>query len=206
MTEEEARDATRAIVGDTAFGLLEAFAEQVRTENERQNLVAKASLETMWLRHFLDSAQLLPLAKTHAGLWIDVGTGAGFPGVVIALASDRPVTLVEPRRKRAQFLQHVVDGAGIAGRVTVAQLKADRLQSEVAAVISARAVSSVMELLVGTVHLAGSDTVYLLPKGQSATTEVDDARTRFEGMFHVEQSMTDPNSGIIVASKLRKRR
>ena len=67
----------------------------------------------MWQRHVLDSAQLLPLAANHDGLWVDVGTGAGFPGMIIALATDRPVALVEPRRMRAQFLQAIeVDAIG----------------------------------------------------------------------------------------------
>jgi 16S rRNA (guanine527-N7)-methyltransferase len=206
MTEEEARVATRAIVGDEALAKLERFAERVIAESENQNLVAKRTLSAMWSRHLLDSAQLLPLANSAEGLWVDIGSGAGFPGMVVALATCRPVILVEPRRMRADFLQAIVDDHGLGERVTVARTKIERLANFTASVISARAVASVTSLLDATAQIADRATVYLLPKGQSATTELDDARRRFEGMFHVEQSITDPASGIIIAASVRARR
>lgn len=206
MTEDDAREATRAIVGDAALAKLERFADHVRAESTCQNLVSRPTLDVLWHRHMLDSAQLLPLAPDGDGLWIDVGSGAGFPGIVVALATERPVALVEPRRMRADFLREIVAEHGIAHRVTIHQSKVERLDPTHATVISARAVTAVSELLDATAHLATLATVYLLPKGQSATTERDDARRRFEGMFHVEQSITDPSSGIIVASNVRKRR
>ena len=206
MTEDDARAATRAIVGDDAMARLERFADHVIVESAKQNLVAKPTLAALWNRHILDSTQLLPLAQSSAGLWIDVGTGAGFPGMVVALASDRPVILVEPRRMRADFLQDAADAYGIGHRVTIARSKVERLSDVSAAVISARAVAPVTSLLDATAQIADPATVYLLPKGQSATKELDDARRRFEGMFHVEQSITDPASGIIIASRVRARR
>lgn len=204
MTEDDARTATAAIVGEAAMPALTRFADQVREESERQNLIARATMDALWLRHVLDSAQLLPLAKHAPGIWVDVGTGAGFPGMVIALATDRPVILVEPRRMRADFLQRCIDEAGVADRVSVRQSKVERVTGLTAAVISARAVALLGNLLDGTAQIADSATLYLLPKGQSATTELNAARSRFKGLFHVEQSITDPASGIIVASNVRR--
>jgi len=206
MTEAEARDAVRAMVGEEAMPRLDRFAAKVREESERQNLVAKPTLDTLWSRHFLDSAQLMPLAAQHEGLWIDVGTGAGFPGLVIALASPRPTIMIEPRRRRADFLRTVIDAEGLADRVEIRQAKVERVEAPKAAVISARAVASLSELLQSTAHLAAMDTLYLLPKGQSATTEVSEAQRRFAGLFHVEQSITDPASGIVVVKNVKGRR
>ncbi len=206
MTEEEARDAVRKIVGDGAMPSLDRFADVIRQESDRQNLVARPTIGALWQRHFLDSAQLLPLASDHAGIWIDVGTGAGFPGMVVALATDRPVVLVEPRRLRADLLRQVIEAEGIQSRVTVAQAKVERVTGHTAAIISARAVAALSELLQSTAHLADMNTLYLLPKGQSATTEVNEAQRRFEGLFHVEQSITSPESGIVSARQVRQRR
>lgn len=206
MNEEEARAAVRAIVGDAAMPRLERFADIVRAESERQNLVARPTLDSLWNRHFLDSAQLLPLADRHDGTWIDVGTGAGFPGMVVALASDRPVVMIEPRRMRADFLRGVIEQEGLTARVTVQQAKVERVAEPKAALISARAVASLAELLQSTAHLASMSTLYLLPKGQSATTEVKEAQRRFAGLFHVEQSITDPASGIVVVTNVKERR
>lgn len=205
MTEEEARARVEALVGAAAMPSLERFAALVVAENERQNLIARPSIATIWVRHMLDSAQLLPMAADHPGLWIDVGTGAGFPGMIIALACERSVALVEPRRRRAEFLQSVVDDEGIAARVSIHQVKVERVAPTEAAVISARAVSSLSQLLQSTSHIASMNTLYLLPKGQSATTELNEAQLGFEGLFHVEQSVTNPESGIIRAHQVRRR-
>lgn len=206
MTEEEARNAVAAIVGESAMPMLDRFAERIRMESQRQNLVAKPTLDALWQRHFLDSAQLLPLANEHPGCWLDVGTGAGFPGMVVALVTDRPVVLVEPRRMRADLLKQIASEEGIADRVTVYQSKVERVPATTAAVISARAVAALAELLQSTAHVAAMDTLYLLPKGQSATIEVNEAQRRFAGLFHVEQSLTDPASGIVVARNVKERR
>ena len=206
MTEDGAREAVRAIVGDAVMPALDRFAERIRVESEHQNLVARPTLDTLWHRHFLDSAQLLPLAAGHDGCWIDVGTGAGFPGMVVALATERPVMLVEPRRMRADLLRQIAIDEGIESRVAVQQAKVERVSAPAAGVISARAVASLSDLLQSTAHIASMDTLYLLPKGQSATTESNEARRRFAGLFHVEQSITDPASGIVVAHNVKERR
>lgn len=204
MNEEQAREATRAIVGDAALERIERFLHRVREEAGRQNLVSRPTLDSLWHRHALDSAQLIPLAPA-TGLWVDVGTGAGFPGIIVALATEHPMILVEPRRMRADFLRSVLEAEQIIDRVSVHQSKVERLTGITARIISARAVAALFDLLGGTANIADRDTVYLLPKGQSATTEVDDARRRFDGLFHVEQSLTDPASGIVVATGVKRR-
>ena len=207
MTDKEARAAVAAIVPPAALDKIAAFVDLVRAESARQNLVAKATLDSIWLRHVLDSAQLLPLAADAIdGPWLDVGTGAGFPGVIVALASGRDTVLVEPRRMRAAFLEHALAMLGAADRAQVVQAKIERVSEPTAAVISARAVAPTIELLNATQHLATSDTLYLLPKGQSATTESVIAQRTFSGLFHVEQSVTDENSGILVARNVKAKR
>ena len=206
MTEEEARGAVEAIVGTSVMKRLHRFVDRVSAESERQNLVAKPTLPAIWERHVLDSAQLLPMARGHNGLWVDIGTGAGFPGMIVALAVEQPVALVEPRRMRADFLRSIVDAEGISSRVVVHQSKVERLVDVQADVISARAVASLSDLLQSAAHIASMDTLYLLPKGQSATTEVNEAQRRFEGLFHVEQSITNPEAGIVSARHVRQRR
>ena len=93
---------------------LDAFAGLLRSENERQNLVSRASLGNLWLRHIADSAQLLPMAPSPRASWVDLGTGAGFPGLIVALLHQGPVTLVEERRLRVEFLHRAAETLGVA--------------------------------------------------------------------------------------------
>ena len=85
-------------------------------ENQRQNLVAKSTLDDLWRRHIDDAAQLVAYDVPSA-TWLDIGSGAGLPGIVIAILTGNPMTLVEPRRLRAEFLQRVVEELGLKASV-----------------------------------------------------------------------------------------
>ena len=205
MTEDEARGWIVDRFGVSRETLLGALVDEVRAEAAQQNLVSPSTLGTMWARHVVDSAQLLDLAASARGAWLDIGTGAGFPGLVIACLRDAPMTLCEPRRRRAEFLEAAVARLGLADRVTVAACKVERLGS-VRRIISARAVASLDALFAAAAAVSDRDTLWLLPKGRSAREEVEAARKTWHGSFHVEQSITDPDSHIVVATGVRRRR
>ncbi|MBO9714732.1 16S rRNA (guanine(527)-N(7))-methyltransferase RsmG [Sphingomonas sp.] len=207
MTEEEARAWVRERFGVSRETLLARFAELLAAENERQNLVAASTLETIWNRHLVDSAQLVPLADGAAeGPWLDIGSGPGLPGLVVAVLTERQLVLSEPRARRVEFLRHAAEMLGIADRVTVEprKIEAVRLPRK-AAVISARAVAELSQLLAAAHPCANSSTRWLLPKGSRAHSEVEAARRAWQGVFHVEPSITQPDSGIVVAQEVRSR-
>lgn len=204
MTEDEAREWIDARFDVSRGTLLAAFCDMVTAEAAVQNLVSASTLQSIWARHIVDSAQLVPMAADYPGNWIDIGSGAGFPGMVVAILTDRPVTLIEPRRKRAAFLSHVATALGMTDRVTIAACRAEQVEAK-ATVISARAVAALPALLASAQHLSTKNTLWLLPKGQSATEEVATARQTWQGMFHVEHSITDPQSMIITAKGVARR-
>ena len=199
MTEDEARRWICDRFGAVAADRVSRFAEMVIAENAHQNLVSPASIAVMWTRHLLDSAQLIPFAD-H-GLWLDVGSGGGFPGMVVALLTEQPVVLTEPRRRRADFLAGAVEAFGLATRVQVHGTKVEQVTVP-AKTISARAVASVEKLLQATVHCATSETRWILPRGRIdvAQLDLDVQRGR---MFHVEHSVTDPASIILIVEQRR---
>lgn len=207
MTEEEARQWIRDRYGVPRETLLERFADILRDESARQNLISAASLDQLWARHLVDSAQLLTLADAAGrGDWIDVGAGAGLPGMVVAILSDRAVVLVEPRAKRAEFLRQAADALQLTKRVTVIASRVEVYKpARPAAIVSARAVSALPGLLQSTIHCTDSSTVWLLPKGRNAHSEVEAARHAWQGVFHVEPSITQLESGIVVAREVRPR-
>lgn len=201
-TEDEARDWLRALPGydQAAEERLEILVRMLAEENTRQNLVSAASLDQVWLRHIVDSAQLLPhVPRGTSSPWIDLGTGAGFPGLVIAaLRPECEVLMVESRARRIEWL----DRARLAMGLDKARVLGQRLElveTREARVISARAFAPLEKLLTLSSRFSTSDTVWLLPKGRSAQQELDDLR-KWRHVFHVEQSLTDPQAGIIVGT------
>ena len=182
---------------------LNTYAALLREENERQNLISAASLDHLWQRHILDSAQLVRFEPAIGASWVDIGSGAGLPGIVIACLVDGPVTLIEPRRLRAHFLHKMVESLDLRAKVVCARVERAGGEYDV---ITARAVANLAKLLKISAHLSTRNTVWALPKGQGAERELAEAQQTWQGTFHVERSVTDPASRIIVATGVRARR
>lgn len=185
-----------------AMEKLELFVSMLSVEAEVQNLVARPSLEIVWQRHIADSAQLLEHVPRETGLWIDLGSGAGLPGIVIAIMRpDWPIKLVESRKRRIEWLAHLVEELGL-NNCEVVGSRLELVESVPAAVICARAFAPLATILTLARRFSTSDTLWLLPKGRSAAQELEALDASRRDMFHVKQSITDPDSGIIVG-KLR---
>lgn len=194
MTEEEARGWIAERFDAQAVGKLERMVAMVADETTRQNLIAPSTVSTIWSRHMVDSLQLVDLAPAD-GAWVDIGTGGGFPGLAVAIVRDTAVHLVEPRRKRALFLEQAAVALGLP-HVTVHASKVEAVSIR-AKTISARAVASVAALVEAARHVASRDTVWLLPRGRVGPEELA-GLPQHARVFHVEQSLTDPESQIVV--------
>lgn len=180
---------------------LRRYAALLIDENQRQNLVAKSTLDDLWRRHIDDAAQLVAYDAPGA-TWLDIGSGAGLPGIVVAILTGNPMILVEPRRLRADFLQRVVDDLSLDA--TVIQTRADTLQRPPVDVITARAVASIDRLFAMAIHLSHNGTRWVLPKGRTAKSELDEAKKTWQGDFRLEPSRTDPDAQILIASRVRR--
>lgn len=193
--------AEQLAVDAAALGRLRRFVEALRLENARQNLVAASSFNEVWWRHVVDSAQLLCVPRGTAapeGTWLDLGTGAGFPGLVVAsLQPDRRVVLIDERRQRAEWLRRVSAELGLT-RVEVHGAAVERVEVFPAVVISARAFAPLRKLLQLAGPFSTPETLWLLPKGAKARQEVDQLPQQLRGMFHVEPSVTSAGAGIVV--------
>lgn len=176
----------------------------LQKENERQNLIAASSLDHIWQRHFLDSAQLLHHVPRGTGPWLDLGSGAGFPGLVIAiLRPECDVRLVESRRRRVEWLEGIATALSLTN-VTVIGNALEKIRSFEADVISARAFAPLQKLVDISARFSTIQTTWVLPKGRSAAQELQDLRG-WRHSFHVEQSLTDPDAGVIVGTLAGKK-
>jgi 16S rRNA (guanine527-N7)-methyltransferase len=201
MIERVEQAAGRPVSRET-FNKLEAYTVLLREESARQNLVSGSTLDSLWERHILDSAQLLRFGPDGYASWVDIGSGAGLPGVVIGILADGPVTLIEPRRLRAEFLERVVSELSLNAGVVLA--KAERAEGQFD-VITGRAVAALSEFLALSAHLSTKNSRWVLPKGRNAQSELAEAKREWQGVFHVEQSVTDADSWIVIATGVRAR-
>jgi 16S rRNA (guanine527-N7)-methyltransferase len=180
---------------------LEAFVALLRRETQRQNLVSRSTLEHVWTRHIADSAQILAFSPSRNASWLDVGTGAGFPGLIIAALHGGPVTLIESRRLRVEFLKQAAGILEIAPRIVHTRLEKARV--EPFDIISARAFAPCSQLLTLAHPFSTEKTRWILPKGRSAHTELVQVESTWQGEFRLEPSMTDPDARIIIADRVR---
>ena len=189
-------------VSRETFDILQRYGARLKAESAKQNLVSAATLASLWDRHILDSAQLVKFAPTGDSSWVDIGSGAGLPGIVIAALTTGPVTLVEPRRLRAEFLDRVVVALGLSHRVTVQFGKAESASGRFD-VITARAVASANKLLGISTHLSTRNSLWVLPKGRSAQSELAEVGRHWHCDANTVPSCTDSESEILLLRNVR---
>ncbi len=189
-----------AVSRETAAKLAE-FEALIRSENQVQNLVSASTLDDFATRHVADAAQLVRLAAPGSS-WCDIGSGAGLPGLVIAIITGDPVTLVEPRRLRADFLRRACQTLKI--NAAVVECKAERVSGQFD-VITARAVADLTKLFAMTEHLGHGTSRWILPKGRNAQKELEAAKQAWQGEFAVVPSETSEDALIVVAERVRRR-
>jgi 16S rRNA (guanine527-N7)-methyltransferase len=198
LDEAGARAFCASLTDSEGLERLDRLEDLLRLENRQQNLIARASEDIIWQRHFADSAQLLSYVPRETGVWLDLGTGAGFPGLIVAaLRPQTRVVLVESRRRRAEWLAKAAEELGL-GCCRVEAQRLEKIGTMSAGVISARAFAPLAKLIDLSSRFSTRDTVWLLPKGRSARQEVSELPHLTAKMFHVEQSVTDSDAGIVV--------
>ncbi len=200
------RDAFAAEIGDA--DTLAAFDRYLALLGEwqvRMNLVAASTLPDAWHRHFADSAQLAPLAPAGAATtWLDIGSGAGFPALVLARLLPGTFHLVEATAKKCAFLAAAAATLGVGDRVVIHNQRIEALPTFAADVITARACAALPQLFAWGERFARGR--WLLLKGRSAADEVAAAARDYRFAHELIASRTDPQARIVVARDVRRRR
>jgi 16S rRNA (guanine527-N7)-methyltransferase len=182
---------------------LEAYAALLAQWNERINLVARDSLRDPWRRHFLDSAQLLPFIPAGARNLVDLGSGAGFPGLVLAILGVPGVELVESDARKCAFL---CEAARIASApVVVHHTRIEALPPHPVGVVTARGCAPLERLIALSQGLIGPHTCCLFLKGERAEEELTAARRAWNMTALLHPSRSDPRGVILVLEQIARR-
>ena len=191
-------------VSHETLARLEAYAGLLANWSARINLVAASTLADPWRRHFLDSAQLHPLIPAAADSLIDLGSGAGFPGLVLAIMG-----IGGGRTGRIGRAQMRLSARGGAGRRRVGddpqRANRESLPARPVAVVTARGCAPLDRLLVYSQRFIGPETVCLFPKGEQAGQELAAAQQDWEFDVTSHPSRTDPRGVILCLSRVRRR-
>lgn len=201
---------------------LETYESLLRQWQKAVNLVAPATLDAVWHRHFADSAQLLPIAPPGPHHWIDLGSGAGFPGLVVAIllagTEDQPpscVTLIESDTRKAAFLREVARQTGISAgmsggvAVDILPVRAESVRIKVnlslPRIICARALAPLDKLLGLAAPLSSPETIGLWCKGKGIASELQVAEKTWNFNVELVPSVTDRDGRIAVITNLQRK-
>ena len=201
MTEKERSQAQTDVSRET-LEMLEIYARLLAEWTKRINLVSRSTLDALWTRHFLDSAQLIRHIDTP-GLWADLGSGGGFPGAVVAIlqAGKREVVLVESDQRKAAFLRAVARET--VGFRVVAQ-RIEQAKPLAASVVSARALAPLPVLLEYVHRHLAPGGVAVLPKGRKADEEITAALEHWRFDCEKHPSQTDPESVVLILGDIKR--
>lgn len=192
---------------------LRTYANLLAQWQKAVNLVAPGTLAEVWHRHFADSAQVAPLIPEDAATVVDIGSGGGFPGLVLAvMLAERPgggpkITLVESDQRKAAFLREVARTLGLAVEILVARIEKPETQLKVgtAEVVTARAFAPLERLFALALPILGPGSLLVLPKGRAAEAEIADARRAFAFDAELVPSRTEPDARIVLVRHLASR-
>jgi 16S rRNA (guanine527-N7)-methyltransferase len=212
-------------VSRETLGRLNLYESLLRVWQTRINLVASATLDEIWQRHFLDSAQLMALVPAESRALVDLGSGGGFPGLVLAImlheraSGERPAAvgsgerrpwrfvLVESDARKGAFLREVARQTGVAVEILSTRIENSETQAKLGSpdVVTARALAPLATLLGLASPLFQAHTVGLFLKGRGAQAEVVAAQAQWAFDCELVPSVTAEDASIVVVRNLRRR-
>jgi 16S rRNA (guanine527-N7)-methyltransferase len=185
---------------------LNTYKEMLISWNEKFNLISESTIPQIWTRHFLDSAQLMEFIPAQAATIADMGAGAGFPGLVLAIMAqgqNKPLQLhaIEATGKKADFLQAVVNELKL--KVTIRRERVEAIKDLRADIVTARALKALPELLKYANRLIHKDSICLFLKGKSLKEELTEAKKNWTFQSEIHPSKSSDSGSILLLRALR---
>ena len=188
-------------VSHETLDLLDHYAVMLGEWNKKFNLVAESTLPHIWIRHFLDSAQLMHYIPEGAETLVDLGSGAGFPGLVMSILGVPETHLIESTGKKADFLRVVIDEFGLNAQVH--QCRIESLKDVRFDVVTARALKPLPELFKLSNPLMKKESYGLFLKGKSHHDELTESARSWTFDYATSPSMSDPSGTVLIIRSLQ---
>jgi 16S rRNA (guanine527-N7)-methyltransferase len=192
------------IVSRETIHRLTLFASLVEKWSRHINLVSKGDISTLWPRHIDDSLQIAPLVCSDDAPGIDLGSGAGFPGLVLAIATGRPFHLIEADQRKCAFLREAARAVSAPVFVHATRIESSDLTS--AKLITARGLAPLVQLLELASPMLDPEGVCIFLKGRSVEGELTQAMRQWHMKVRLWRSRTDPEARILHVSEIKRAR
>ena len=180
----------------------EIYYELLNQWNKAISLVQEKTLDDFIIRHIIDSLQIIPFINTLDSKIVDIGTGAGFPGLALAIYGYKNITLVESNRKKTVFLSEVRRKTKVP--VTVLNERAEKANDKYDFILS-RACSSLSNLLLLMSHVSRETSTGIFHKGATFLAEIEEAKLNWTFNYELKDSVTDKHSKIIIVKNVGKK-
>ncbi|MCI5048884.1 MAG: 16S rRNA (guanine(527)-N(7))-methyltransferase RsmG [Rickettsiales bacterium] len=188
-------------VSRETYDQLNQYVDLLMKWQSKINLISPTTVSDIWNRHILDCAQLYPLIDSHQTI-LDIGSGAGLPGLILSIMGAEDIHLVESDQRKAIFLKECKNTLGL--NCAILDKRAENV-SLTAHTITSRACASLSKLFALAAHNIEEGTICVFPKGENYAREIEEAKQDWEFAYQTRPSITHPASVVIIASDIRKR-
>ena len=183
--------------------LIEKFIKEITEFNKHTNIVGKSTLNDFWRRHVLDSLQICRHIKSKKKSILDMGTGAGIPGIFLSIAGYSNVSLIDSNSKKIKFIQNVICKLNINAKTYLSRI--ENLRNTKFDFLISRALAKLSKLLFYSHDFTKKETVLIFLKGKTVKQEIEEAKTDWDFYYKTHKSLSDERGKVLIIKNLRKR-
>ena len=182
--------------------LLDNFVVYLKEYNAHTNIVGGSTLVNPWNSHILDSLQIVPLIKERQLSIIDMGSGAGLPGIILSIVGFKNVTLVDSNGKKTRFLELFKDKHNL--NYTIIYNRLEKIKNLKFDIVISRALANLEKLFSYSQNFIKENTVLIFLKGKTVNEEIETAKKKWNFKFEKKQSISDPRGSILIIKDLKR--
>tara|TARA_B100001123_G_C15268525_1_gene1009343 strand:+ start:108 stop:722 length:615 start_codon:yes stop_codon:yes gene_type:complete len=176
------------------------FIYELKNYNKKTNLVGRSTLTNPWNSHIIDSVQITSFIKNKNSSILDLGTGAGLPGIVLAIMGYKNVSVVDSNNKKINFIKGVQKKLNLNLKVFLSRI--EKIEKKSYEYLTSRALAKLNKLFTYSQNLSNKDTVLIFLKGKTVNDEINEAKMNWVFDFETKQSYSDPRGKILIVKNL----
>ena len=190
------------LINNKTEAALERYLDLLREFNAHTNIVGKSTLKNPWQSHILDSLQIMPFIKNKDSFVLDLGTGAGIPGLILNICGCKNVILIDSNGKKINFLQKVKNQMQLKNKIILGRI--EDINNLKVDIITSRALSKLTNLISYSQKFMKKNTVLIFLKGKTVNEEIIEAKQKWKFEYTIKQSISDSRGKLVCIRSIKK--